>query len=85
MTPNNERQADIPEGALAVHNPNGTAPSFIVDDPRGVVIALPGVPHELKWLFDNEVVPYLREKVPTIRNADLSHPQGRRPRGEQRR
>ena len=62
MTPNNERQADIPEGALVVHNPNGTAPSFIVDDPRGVVIALPGVPHELKWLFDNEVVPYLRER-----------------------
>ena len=62
MTPNNERQADIPEGAIAVHNPNGTAPSFIVDDPRGVVIALPGVPHELKWLFDNEVVLYLREK-----------------------
>ncbi len=62
MTPNNERQADIPEGAIAVHNPNGTAPSFIVEDPRGVVIALPGVPHELKWLFDNEVVPYLRKK-----------------------
>ena len=62
MTPNNERQADIPEGALAVHNPNGTAPSFIVDDPRGVVIALPGVPHELKWLFDNEVVPYLSDR-----------------------
>ena len=62
MTPNNERQADIPEGAIAVHNPNGTAPSFIVEDQRGVVIALPGVPHELKWLFDNEVVPYLRER-----------------------
>ena len=62
MTPNNERQADIPEGAIPVHNPNGTAPSFIVDDPRGVVIALPGVPHELKWLFDNEVVPYLSDR-----------------------
>lgn len=60
MTPNNERQADIPEGAIAVHNPNGTAPSFIVDDPDGRIIALPGVPHELKWLFDYEVVPYLQ-------------------------
>jgi len=62
MTPNNERQADITEGAIPVHNPNGTAPSFIVEDPRGVVFALPGVPHELKWLFDNEVIPYLRKK-----------------------
>lgn len=62
MTPNNERQAYIPEGAIPVENPNGTAPSFIVEDPRGVVFALPGVPFEMKWLFDNEVVPYLRKK-----------------------
>lgn len=62
MTPNNERQAYIPEGSIAVQNPNGTAPSFIVEDPRGIVFALPGVPFELKWLFDNEVAPYLRRK-----------------------
>ena len=30
--------------------------------PRGVVFALPGVPFELKWLFDNEVAPYLRRR-----------------------
>lgn len=62
MTRNNEKQAQIPEGAVAVRNPNGTAPSFVVEDSRGVVFALPGVPHELKWLFDNEVVPYLRNR-----------------------
>src|SRR5439155_18597174 len=62
MTPNNERQAYIPEGAIPVENPNGTAPSFIVEDPRGSVFVLPGVPFELKWLFDNEVAPYLRRK-----------------------
>ena len=62
MTSNNERQAYIPEGAIPVANPNGTAPSFVVEDPRGSVFALPGVPFELKWLFDNEVVPYLRRK-----------------------
>ena len=62
MTKNNERQAYIPEGAIPVENPNGTAPSFIVEDPRGVVFALPGVPVEMKWLFDNRVAPYLREK-----------------------
>ena len=62
LTPNNERQADIPEKAIPVHNPNGTAPSFIVEEERGVVFALPGVPHEMKWLFDNEVVPYLRKR-----------------------
>ena len=62
MTPNNERQALIPEGAIPVDNPNGTAPAFVVEDPRGVVYALPGVPFELKWLFDNELLPYLRKR-----------------------
>ena len=62
MTANNERQARIPAGGVPVDNPNGTAPAFIVEDPRGVIFALPGVPFELKWLFDNEVVPYLRTR-----------------------
>ena len=62
MTENNNRQAYIPKGAIPVKNPNGTAPSFIVEDPRAVIICLPGVPFEMKWLFDNEVIPYLRPK-----------------------
>ncbi len=62
MTPNNRRQAYMPEGALRVNNPNGTAPCFIVEDARGIVYCLPGVPVELKWLFENEVEPYLRKK-----------------------
>jgi nicotinamide-nucleotide amidase len=62
MTPNNRRQAYIPEAAIPVKNPNGTAPSFIVEDSRGVIFSLPGVPVELKWLFENEVEPYLRAK-----------------------
>ena len=62
MTPNNERQAYIPEGSIPVHNPNGTAPAFIVENDDGVVISLPGVPFELKWLLDNEVIPYLTRK-----------------------
>jgi nicotinamide-nucleotide amidase len=62
MTPNNRRQAYIPEGAIPVRNPNGTAPCFIVEDSRGVIFSLPGVPVELKWLFENEVEPYLRRQ-----------------------
>ena len=34
----------------------------MIHDPRGIVFALPGVPVELKWLFDNEVVPYLHKQ-----------------------
>jgi nicotinamide-nucleotide amidase len=62
MTPNNRRQAYMPEGAIRVKNPNGTAPCFIVEDERGIIFSLPGVPVELKWLFEHEVEPYLRKK-----------------------
>lgn len=62
LTENNERQAQIPEGATVLKNPNGTAPAFLVEDTRGVIICLPGVPFEMRWLIDNEVVPYLRRQ-----------------------
>ena len=61
LTKNNERQAQIPEGAKVVKNPNGTAPAFIVETDNGTIISLPGVPFEMKWLIDNEVIPYLRK------------------------
>ena len=62
MTPNNIRQSYMPEGAIPVKNPNGTAPCFIVEGPGSVIYSLPGVPVEMKWLFENEVEPYLRKK-----------------------
>jgi nicotinamide-nucleotide amidase len=60
MTENNARQAWAPRGATAIPNPNGTAPGLIVEDPRGTVIAMPGVPGELKEMLRHSVIPYLR-------------------------
>lgn len=62
LTTNNERQAKIPDGAIVVKNPNGTAPAFIMEGERATVIALPGVPFEMKWLMTNEVIPYLQQR-----------------------
>ena len=61
MSPSNRRQAFIPAGARVIENPRGTAPSFIVEDQRGTVIALPGVPSEMIFLFETAVLPYLRQ------------------------
>jgi nicotinamide-nucleotide amidase len=63
MTANNRRQARIPEGAIPVENPVGTAPAFVVEDPRGIIISLPGVPREMKYLMENSVIPFLREHL----------------------
>ena len=60
MSDNNRRQARIPEGAIPLENPVGTAPCFIVEDPRGVVISLPGVPREMRYMIEHAVLPYLR-------------------------
>jgi len=68
MTPNNAKQADVLEGATALPNPNGTASGqWLVGQFEGrevIVILLPGPPHEMKGLFENEVRDRLRAKVP---------------------
>jgi competence/damage-inducible protein CinA-like protein len=61
-TENNRRQAFIPQGAIAIENPVGTAPSFIVEKDHHAVIALPGVPREMEYLLENAVLPYLKQR-----------------------
>ena len=60
-TENNRRQAMLPAGAAAIQNPMGTAPAFRVDREGQVVISLPGVPAEMAYLLEAEVLPYLRK------------------------
>jgi nicotinamide-nucleotide amidase len=62
MTENNRKQANIPQGAIPVENPKGTAPAFIVEGTNYVVISLPGVPLEMKYLMENSGIPYLRRR-----------------------
>lgn len=61
-TENNKQQAFIPQGAIAIENPVGTAPAFIVERGQQSVISLPGVPREMEYLLDNAVLPYLRRR-----------------------
>ncbi len=61
-TENNRQQACVPSGALAIENPVGTAPGFIVEHAGGGVIALPGVPREMEHLLEARILPYLRER-----------------------
>jgi hypothetical protein len=62
-TENNRRQAELPQGAVAIPNPVGTAPAFRLETAGGVLIALPGVPGEMRALLDLEVIPYLRSRL----------------------
>lgn len=68
MTPNNAKQADLIEGATVLPNANGTAPgqwlSGQFDGREHIIVLLPGPPHEMRALFENEVQERLRAKIP---------------------
>jgi nicotinamide-nucleotide amidase len=63
MGENNRRQAYLPAGSIPIQNPVGTAPGFIVEEARGTLIALPGVPREMEHLLQIAVLPYLRQRL----------------------
>ena len=66
MPANNDVQAMVPEGALVLENPNGTAPGLAMKVGTGTqwLIMLPGPPRELRPMFDAWVVPLLKNEFP---------------------
>lgn len=62
MAENNRKQAYVPEGSIAIENPKGTAPGFIVETSGGTIISIPGVPSEMEYLMENRVIPYIRKR-----------------------
>ena len=66
ITENNWKQAMMPEGAIVVENPNGTAPGVIIEDNGKHIILMPGPPNELIPMFEDAIMPYLNELEPGI-------------------
>jgi nicotinamide-nucleotide amidase len=68
MSPNNIKQADVIAGAIVLHNADGSAPGQWIsgkyEGRERIVILLPGPPHELKALFEEQCLDRLRAKVP---------------------
>lgn len=67
MAPSNERQADVPRGAVVIPQTRGTAPGLICPiagpDDGKVVYAVPGVPDEMKDMVERRVVPDLQARA----------------------
>ncbi len=61
MPPSNRRQAQVPEGAEVLPNPHGTAPGLRLVAGETTVVLLPGVPAEMKAIFEGSVLPGLPE------------------------
>ncbi|MGH7835290.1 MAG: competence/damage-inducible protein A [Candidatus Binatia bacterium] len=61
-TENNQKQAMLPESAVLVPNPVGTAPGFRVSPEEGKALFwLPGVPREMEAMLHETVLPWLRQ------------------------
>jgi len=62
MTPNNRKQALIPEGALVLPNKTGTAPGMIWEKEKTIILTFPGVPSEMKQMWQDTAIPFLKGK-----------------------
>src|SRR5690349_24880341 len=68
MSPNNLKQADVIAGAVVLPNANGSAPGQWIsgryEGEEKSIMLLPGPPHEIKALFDEQCRERLRSKLP---------------------
>lgn len=64
----NKKQAEVPDVCTVLHNARGTAPGMMFHKDGKVFFSLPGVPHEMKGLILNEVLPVIQNqfKMPAI-------------------
>lgn len=62
MPETNRKQAWLPQGALRLDNRWGTAPGFGLQIGHSWLLCLPGVPAEMRPMFDGVVVPELRRR-----------------------
>lgn len=60
VTAINMKQAEIPENSTPLKNKNGTAPGLWIEDKGKIYIAMPGVPHEMEAIMQEEVIPRLK-------------------------
>lgn len=58
----NRVQAYCPRGGVMLPNEHGTAPGIWLETPRTVFVALPGPPREMQPMWEQEVVPRLRQR-----------------------
>lgn len=59
----NRCQAEVPDGAVVLPNRWGSAPGLWLEGKPGLVIMLPGVPHEMRNLLESAVLPRLAGKA----------------------
>ncbi|MFM6953987.1 MAG: competence/damage-inducible protein A [Sphingobacteriaceae bacterium] len=63
LLPINIAQADVPENCTVLQNKNGTAPGMWFEQEGSVIVSMPGVPFEMKYLMEEEVLPRIKQRA----------------------
>jgi nicotinamide-nucleotide amidase len=59
----NRKQAEVPDGCTVIHNARGTAPGMWFEKNNVIYVSMPGVPHEMKGMMTDMVLPMIRKKI----------------------
>ncbi len=65
MIERNARQAEVPDTCTVLKNEKGTAPGMLFKRDGRIFVSMPGVPHEMKWIMTNHVLPMIPELYQT--------------------
>lgn len=63
ITEARRKMSIFPQGATPLDNRAGGAPGVLLEIQDFSVVSLPGVPSELKWIFENQLTPILKQKA----------------------
>jgi nicotinamide-nucleotide amidase len=61
----NKMQAEVPNNCTPIRNKNGTAPGMWFEKDDTIFVSVPGVPFEMKYLVEHEILPRLLESDKT--------------------
>lgn len=69
----NLKQAEVPDNCRVIQNKRGTAPGMWFEKDNRIYVSMPGVPHEMKGMMDDDVLPTLKRffNLPFIKSKTL--------------
>jgi nicotinamide-nucleotide amidase len=59
----NLKQAEVPDNCTVIQNKRGTAPGMWFEKNNVIFVSMPGVPHEMKGMMEDFVIPELLKKI----------------------
>lgn len=64
MIERNRKQAEVPDNCTVIQNKRGTAPGMWFEKAGVIYVSMPGVPHEMKGMMEDYVLPQLQQLLP---------------------